>query len=160
LTIFNHICGHSRALSLTDTYQLQKRKEEYEALREQRNRTQTELELFELRTKDELQRLEKDIYRLSMSGHQSEPTTPPEYRDNGFPSAISRPNRLSLASMASTPGIGSIASPRATRSGSQSINSSFTAQGLSVPGSRRWSDEETDTYQFEIANLGTRRQAT
>jgi hypothetical protein len=160
LIIFDHICGQSRTLSLTDNYQLQKRKEEYEALREQRNRTQTELELFELRTKDELQRLEKDIYRLSMSGHQSEPTTPPEYRDNGFPSAISRPNRLSLASMASTPGIGSIASPRANRSGSQSINSSFTAQGISVPGSRRGSDEETDTYQFEITNLGTRRQAT
>lgn len=107
-----------------------------------------------------MQRLEQDIYRLSMSGHQSEPTTPPEYRDNGFPSAISRPNRLSLASMVSTPGIGSIASPRANRSGSQSITSSFTAQGLSVPGSRRGSDEETDSYQFEIANLGTRRQAT
>jgi len=143
-------------MSLTDTNQLQKRKEEYEALREQRNRTQNELELFELRTKDELQRLEKDIYRLSMSGHQSEPTTPPEYRDNGFPSAISRPNRLSLASMASTPGIGSIASPRTNRSGSQSINSAFNA--LSVPGSRRGSDEEEDSYQFDLANIGTTRR--
>ncbi|RDI87679.1 hypothetical protein Vi05172_g2273 [Venturia inaequalis] len=132
---------------------LQKRKEEYEATK----RRQSELEILDLRAKDELQRLEKDIYRLSMSGHQSEPTTPPEYRDNGFPSAISRPNRLSLASMASTPGIGSIASPRANRSGSQSIASTFT--GLSVPGSRRGSDEERDDYQFEIANLGSRRQA-
>jgi hypothetical protein len=112
----------------------------------------------------ELQRLEHDIHRFSLSGRQSEPTTPPEYRDNGFPSAISRPNRLSMTSLASVQGIGSIASPRTNRSGSHSVASTYlggsqTSSQLpssSMPGSRRGSDEEEDNLQFEIANLPRR----
>jgi hypothetical protein len=154
-------------VSLLTTHQLQKRKEEFEHLREQRKRFQTELELMDLRAKaseHELQRLELDIHRFSLSGRQSEPTTPPEYRDNGFPSAISRPNRLSMTSLASAQGIGSIASPRSNRSGSHSIASAYhgsqnsTSQlpSSSMPGSRRGSDEEEDNYQFEIASMPRR----
>ncbi|KAF2421202.1 hypothetical protein EJ08DRAFT_559638, partial [Tothia fuscella] len=123
-------------------------------LREQRKRFQTELELMDLRAKaseHELQRLEHDLHRISLPGYQSEPTTPPEYRDNGFPSAISRPNRLSMASLTSAQGVGSIASPRTNRSGSQSYAAAFNNMSqnnnsqipsASMPGSRRGSDEE------------------
>jgi hypothetical protein len=60
------------------------------------------MELLDIRAKSsehEMQRLESEVKRINAAGHQSEPTTPPEYRDNGFPTAISRPNRLSLASL-------------------------------------------------------------
>lgn len=138
-------------MSLTTHKQLQKRKEEYESLREQRFRFQNALDNFDAINKDELHRLESDIRKLSMGGHQSEPTTPPEYRENGFTNG-NRVNRLSLASMASTPGIGSIASPRTTRSGSQSVNTSFShtttsnLPSFSVPQSRRGSDEDEDSF--------------
>lgn len=51
-----------------------------------------------------------------LSGHQSEPTTPPEYRESttGFPSMLSRPNRYSLSSLMSPQGMAS----RTSRSGS------------------------------------------
>jgi hypothetical protein len=136
---------------LTSDHQLQKRKEEYEALREQRHRFQSALDNFDAINKEELHRLENDIRRLSMSGHQSEPTTPPEYRESGLTNG-NRINRLSLASLTSTPGIGSIASPRTTRSGSQSVNTPFshttanTLPSFSVPQSRRGSDEEEDSF--------------
>ena len=136
---------------LTTWTQLQKRKEEYDALREQRHRFQSALDTFDAINQDELQRLEMDIHKLSMSGHQSEPTTPPDHRDNRIIHG-NRVNRLSLASMAPTPGVGSIASPRATRPGSQGVNTPFlhnTASNLpsfSVPQSRRGSDEEGDGF--------------
>lgn len=111
----------------------------------------------------EMQRLEHDLNRISLPGYQSEPTTPPEYRDSGFPSAISRPNRLSMASLTSTQGVGSIASPRTTRSGSQSYAAAYNMSqnssqlpSSSMPGSRRGSDEEEDSYQYEIAKLNRR----
>ena len=131
--------------------QLQKRKEEYDTLREQRLRYQSALDNFDLLNKEEIQRLESDIRSLSMGGHQSEPTTPPEYRDSTFTGG-NRLNRLSFASMASTPGIGSIASPRTTRSGSQSVTMPFShatsgnLPSFSVPQSRRGSDEEEDGF--------------
>lgn len=51
-----------------------------------------------------------------LAGHQSEPTTPPEYRETatGFPSVFSRPNRYSLSSLTSPPGMAN----RSARSGS------------------------------------------
>lgn len=53
----------------------------------------------------ELVRMEEEMNRFA--GHQSEPTTPPEYRNtnNGFPSIFSRPNRFSTSSIASPPGL-------------------------------------------------------
>jgi hypothetical protein len=40
-------------------------------------------------------------------GHQSEPTTPPEYREtsSGFPTVFSRPNRYSTSSLTSPLGL-------------------------------------------------------
>lgn len=147
---------------LMSVEQLQKRKEEYESLREQRHRFQSALDNFDAINKEELYRLEHDIRRLSMSGHQSEPTTPPEYRDSASANG-NRVNRLSLASLTSTPGIGSIASPRTTRSGSQSVNTPFshttatTLPSFSVPQSRRGSDEEDDAFSSLEFTSATRR---
>lgn len=144
---------------------LEKKKLEYEYLREQRRRFEAEMELLDLQSKreeDDIHRLSHEINRFSVSGHQSEPTTPPEYRDNGFPSAFSRPNRFSISSIASPPGMGTT---RASRSGSQiaSPPSVSSTQGTatthipskSVPGSRRNSDEEAedDSYDYDLASM-------
>lgn len=85
------------------------------------------------------------------AGHQSEPSTPPEYRDtnSGFPTVFSRPNRYSTSSLTSPPGLYN----RPGRSGSQltSPQSGFIPSryviddkmpSRSVPGSRRNSDED------------------
>ena len=99
----------------------------------------------------ELAQMEEEIGRLS--GHQSEPTTPPEYHDSsGFPSIFSRPNRYSASSLASPPGLFN----RPGRSGSQ-LTSPPSGQGQmrygydetanpsrSVPTTRRNSDDEKE----------------
>ena len=154
-----------RPHSITNIGQLEKKKLEYEYLREQRRRFEAEMELLDLQSKreeDDIHRLSHEINRFSVSGHQSEPTTPPEYRDNGFPSAFSRPNRFSISSIASPPGMGTT---RASRSGSQitSPPSASSTQGTatthvpskSVPGSRRNSDEEAedDSYDYDLASM-------
>ena len=88
-------------------------------------------------TEDELLRLQTELNHLSIAGHQSEPTTPPEYH-NGF---SNRSNRLSLASLTSP-----------------FLASSGQLPSTSVPGSRRNSDEdEEDQYEKEIKNVNTRR---
>ncbi|OCK77345.1 ARM repeat-containing protein [Lepidopterella palustris CBS 459.81] len=132
------------------------------------------MELIDLqsrREEDDISRLSHEIHRFSVSGHQSEPTTPPEYRDNGgFPSAFSRPNRFSISSIASPPGTG-ISTNRQSRSGSQitsppSVSSTVGTQGSqstnqlpskSVPGSRRNSDEEAEAedggFDFNLTNM-------
>lgn len=92
------------------TTQLEKKKLEYERLREQKRRFEAEMQLLDLqqrREEQELAQMQEDLGRTSNSGHQSEPTTPPEYRDtgNGFPSVFSRPNRYSTSSLTSPPGL-------------------------------------------------------
>ena len=102
----------------------------------------------------ELAQMQEDLGRNngnSITGHQSEPTTPPEYREtnSGFPSVFSRPNRYSASSLTSPPGLYN----RPGRSGSQltSPQSGFMQShpimddklpSKSVPGSRRNSDED------------------
>lgn len=80
------------------------------------------LDLQQRREEQELAQMQEDIGRSnnntnSTAGHQSEPTTPPEYREttSGFPSVFSRPNRYSTSSLTSTPGLYN----RSSRSGSQ-----------------------------------------
>ncbi|KAF2660195.1 ARM repeat-containing protein [Lophiostoma macrostomum CBS 122681] len=125
---------------------LEKKKLEYEYLKEQRRRFEAEMELIDLQTR----RDEAEIHRLSSDiqyGKHSQPTTPPEYSNsNGFPTALSRPNRFSMSSI--TPGT---TTPRGNRSGSQ-ITSPPSGQGngylpsKSMPGSRRNSDEDGDDF--------------
>lgn len=102
------------------------------------------------REAQELAQMEEEIGR--MGGHQSEPTTPPEYRDSsGFPSVFSRPNRYSTSSLTSPPGLFN----RPARSGSQLaspqsgiMQSHYTYEdqvpSRSVPTTRRNSDDEKE----------------
>lgn len=100
------------------------------------------------REAQELAQMEEEI---RIAGHQSEPTTPPEYRDNptGFPSIFSQPNRYSTSSLASPPGFN-----RPARSGSQLTSppsglvqsqygfSNRPVPSRSDPNTRRNSDDE------------------
>ncbi|KAF2397182.1 ARM repeat-containing protein [Trichodelitschia bisporula] len=143
---------------------LERTKQEYLKLRQQRERFQTELETLDridLQKKEEMERLENEVHGYNVAGHLSEPTTPPEYRDNGFTPAFSRPHRLSLASIASPQSLSSMVSPRAARSGSVGFSSyaSHATPHQSVPGSRRGSDEE-DSYDSEIITLNNRTTGT
>lgn len=147
----------------TNCHQLEKKKLEYEYLKEQRRRFEAEMELLDLQSR----RDEEEIHRLSSDiqyGKHSQPTTPPEHKDNnnGFPSAFSRPNRFSMSSI-NSPAMGGT---RTSRSGSQitsppSVTSTQATIGAqtqlpskSMPGSRRNSDEEAeDDYDYEFAPM-------
>ncbi|KAK2018735.1 ARM repeat-containing protein [Colletotrichum eremochloae] len=128
---------------------IEKKKIEYERLREQRRRFEMEMQKLEQaqrREEMELAKMQDDLRH----GHQSEPTTPPEYHESsGFPTMFSRPNRYSTSSLTSPPGLFN----RPGRSGSQLTSPQSTLMqsrfnfddhmpSRSVPGSRRNSDED------------------
>lgn len=142
-------------------------------LREQRRLFEAEWERFNLtqaREKLELDHLTQDLNRVNLSaGHQSEPTTPPEYRDQVFPSAYSRTNRYSTSSLTSPPGLNN----RSSRSGSQLTSpptelaqtlhnhvTSDTLPSKSVPGSRRGSNDRVTAYIPEVNGTGQRASAS
>ncbi|TGJ82600.1 hypothetical protein E0Z10_g6169 [Xylaria hypoxylon] len=126
---------------------LEKKKLEYEKLREQKRRFEAEMQKLDQQQRE----LREDLRPvLSLTGHQSEPTTPPEYRETstGFPTMFSRPNRYSMSSLVSPPGLVN----RPGRSGSvlTSPQSSIMPPRYhddplpyrSVPATRRNSDED------------------
>lgn len=137
---------------------MEKKRQDYEKLREQRRLFEAEMEKLDMQQRQdelELAQIEHELGRGSgmggMTGHQSEPTTPPEYREtsSGFPTLFSRPNRYSASSLVSPPGLFN----RPGRSGSQLASpqsgimpSRFgfdhPLPSRSVPGSRRNSDED------------------
>jgi hypothetical protein len=132
--------------------QIEKKRQHLEYMREQKKRFEKDMKLLDLRTERERQEMDllaRDLAQADLSGPVSEPTTPPEYRDAGFPTVFSRPTRFSTSSVTSSPGIFNIFSPSQVTSPSaaqpkpsttQTTNSQFSVQ--SVPGSRRNSDEE------------------
>ncbi|KAJ4289718.1 hypothetical protein N0V90_011048 [Kalmusia sp. IMI 367209] len=131
---------------------LEKKKLEYEYLKEQRRRFEAEMELIDMQSRQE----EEEINRLSSDiryGKHSQPTTPPEYSNSsGFPSSLSRPNRFSMSAI--NPGL---TTPRGNRSGSQLTSPpSARSQGngfipsQSMPGSRRNSDEDGDDFNDDF----------
>ncbi|KAF2274169.1 ARM repeat-containing protein [Westerdykella ornata] len=137
------------------TTALERKKLEYELLKAQRRRFEAEMELLDRKFRQD----EEEIGRLSSDIHlnkvQSQPTTPPEYSDsNGFPTALSRPNRFSMSSVPS-----GITTPRGSRSGSilasppSGIQTSSFVPSHSVPGSRRGSDEEADKFEAEFGPI-------
>lgn len=127
---------------------------EFERIREQRRRFELEMQKLDQqqrREAQELAQMEEEIVRLG--GPQSEPTTPPEYRDHnsGFPSMFSRPNRYSTSSLTSPPGLFN----RPGRSGSQVTSPPSGIMqprygydeplpSRSVPTTRRNSDDEKE----------------
>lgn len=135
---------------------IEKKRMEYERIREQRRRFEAEMQKLDLqqrREEQELAAMQEDLGRIA--GHQSEPTTPPEYRDaSGFPSAFSRPNRYSTSSLMSPPGLlynrpgrsgSQLTSPQTGGSIMQSVRGFAYDDGLparSMPGTRRNSDED------------------
>ncbi|OIW27288.1 ARM repeat-containing protein [Coniochaeta ligniaria NRRL 30616] len=147
----------SQDVAVTATYHkvqlLEKKRLEYEKLREQKRRFEAEMHKLDAQQRQEereLAALTDDLGRFG--GHQSEPTTPPEYREtsSGFPTMFSKPNRYSTSSLTSPQG-GLYNRP--ARSGSQLASPqsgiiqnrfAFDDQlpSRSVPGSRRNSDED------------------
>lgn len=117
------------------------------------------------REKQELDQMTQDLQRANLGpGHQSEPTTPPEYRDQ-FTSALPRNNRYSTSSLVSPPGLNT----RSSRSGSQltsppsefgqnlqSGTNSSMIPSKSVPGSRRGSTDRVSAYLPESNTAGQR----
>ncbi|KAL9480690.1 hypothetical protein ACSS6W_005476 [Trichoderma asperelloides] len=134
---------------------IEKKRLEYERIREQRRLFEIEMHALDQKQRREaleLVRMEEEMNRFA--GHQSEPTTPPEYRNtnNGFPSIFSRPNRFSTSSITSPPGLFG----RPARSGSlldspvhgtSSLQQSYglddaQVPSRSVPITRRNSDDD------------------
>ncbi|KAF2810643.1 uncharacterized protein BDZ99DRAFT_386224 [Mytilinidion resinicola] len=144
---------------------LEKKKLEFEYLREQRRRFEAEMALFENRLKADTDEVSREMGRSSFSGqgHQSEPTTPPEFHDHGFPTQFSRPgsNRFSLNSTLNG-ALNGFTSPsgmanRQSRAGSAQTTATSTSSLLpskSMPGSRRNSDEENDDRYDNNRYLG------
>ncbi|KAI9837613.1 MAG: hypothetical protein M1837_002947 [Sclerophora amabilis] len=130
---------------------LERKRQQYDLLKEQRRKIEAKMQMLDFQQQkdaQEIMKMTEDIEKgKPATGPQSEPTTPPEYRDSGFPSVLSRPNRYSTSSITSPPGIPN----RTARSGSQLISplstisqsqvTSHKMPSKSVPGSRRNSDE-------------------
>ena len=137
---------------------------------EQRKKFEAELEKFNLqqaREKQEIEEMAQDLGGTVLSsGHQSEPTTPPEYHDTIFPGSLSyRRNRFSSSSLMSPPGLIN----RSSRSGSQlasppaeliqahsNVSNSDKLPSKSVPGSRRGSTDRVSSYLPETSVIGQR----
>ncbi|KAI0392673.1 hypothetical protein F5Y17DRAFT_343575 [Xylariaceae sp. FL0594] len=111
---------------------LEKKKLEYEQVRERKRQFERAMQSLDQKQRE----LQEDLApMLALTGHQSEPTTPPEYRfqdPNGFPTIFSRPNRYSMSSLMSPPGLLN----RPGRSGSQ-----LTSPQSTIPA--RYNDEQT-----------------
>lgn len=123
-------------------------------MREQKRRFEADLKLLDLqqaRERQEMDQIARDLAQASVSGPVSEPTTPPEYRDTGFPTSLSRPSRFSTSS-ATTPGIFNMfGSPSQIASPPKSAVATTPKQESapqSVIGSRRNSEENhsADAY--------------
>ena len=152
--------------------QLEKKRQEQKELQKRREQFQAQMEALhqqEAQQQFELEQMTQDLQKTSLNqGYQSEPTTPPEYRDQVFPSVFSsRNNRYSSSSLTSPPGLSS----RSHRSGSQltsppselvqaqySQNSTESMPSKSVPGSRRGSNDRVTAYVPET-NGSARRAA-
>ena len=163
------ILSSSSFVLLSDSTQFDKKRMDYEKLREQRAKFEAELNLFnmqQLREKHELEQMAQELQCVQISsGHQSEPTTPPEHRDQGFQSVFGRRNRFSTSSIASPPGLVN----RSSRSGSQLTSPPSELMqtprknvvvdklpSKSVPGSRRGSDGKDRVYMPEMPTANQR----
>lgn len=100
------------------------------------------------REKQEMDQLARDLAKAGVAGGVSEPTTPPDQGDSGFPGAFSRPNRFSTSSVTSSPGFFNVFAPSHVTSPSSQLNSGSIPTPTShysvhsVPGSRRNSEKE------------------
>ena len=131
-----------------------------------------ELENFKFQQamrKKELEEMTQDLRGVNIaSGHQSEPTTPPEYRDQGYTSVYSRRNRYST-SLVSPPGLSANRSlhsgsqlqspPTETQQAQSDASNADKLPSKSVPGSRRGSNDRITPYASEGSTFGQRSVA-
>ncbi|KAL5612106.1 hypothetical protein BROUX41_000346 [Berkeleyomyces rouxiae] len=146
---------------------IEKKRAEYERIREQRRRFEAEMQrLDESQRREELElaQLTEEVHQLN--GHQSEPTTPPHERYDSaiFPGFMGRPNRYSMSNVASPPGYYSrLARTSLLQSHHQGLGLQRSiawddpaATFRSVPVSRRNSDDE----EREDAAMAARYETT
>ena len=123
-------------------------------MREQRRRFEADLKLLDLqqeKEKREMEALARDLAKAGINGPVSEPTTPPEYRENqnGFPSMFSRPSRFSISSAAPSSSMFSnvFTSQFPTPASKSTIGS--TSNNGSALSSRRNSENESESSSFQ-----------
>lgn len=153
-----------------DMPQWEKKRQEYDVLKEQRRRFEAESEKFNIqqaREKQQLDQMTEEVLPLmhGLAMSSSEPTTPPDHRDQLYSSVFPRTNRYSSSSLASPPGL----NDRSSRSGSiltsppselaQTLHNHInndTLPSKSVPGSRRGSNDKIAAYNPEIGGTSQR----
>ncbi|WEW56356.1 hypothetical protein PRK78_001799 [Emydomyces testavorans] len=134
----------------------ERKRQHIEYMREQKKRFEADLKLLNLQQEKEEQEMDqiaRDLARTGLGGPVSEPTTPPEYHDSGFPTALSRPARFSISNGHSTPGrFSNIFSPQLTSPNSNKVNSPFGLNNneslMSNMNSRRNSEHEFHSSGF------------
>ncbi|PKX89731.1 putative RNA-binding protein [Aspergillus novofumigatus IBT 16806] len=148
----NQVGGSSQAADPLDLLSsFEKKRQHIEYMREQRRRFEEDMKLLDMqheKEKQEMDQLARDLAKAGLSGPVSEPTTPPEYRENGFAGAFTRPTRFSTSSVTSSPGFFNVFAPsqvtsppsQTTHSSAQTPTNRFSVH--SVPGSRRNSEKE------------------
>jgi hypothetical protein len=148
----NQVGGSSQVADPLDLLSsFEKKRQHIEYMREQRRRFEEDMKLLDMqheKEKQEMDQLARDLAKAGLSGPVSEPTTPPEYRENGFAGAFTRPTRFSTSSVTSSPGFFNVFAPsqvtsppsQTTHSSAQTPTNRFSVH--SVPGSRRNSEKE------------------
>jgi hypothetical protein len=148
--------------------QLEKKQAEYEYLRQKKLQFQQEMDRIEALESRALQDMAQ--YHDG-AGQQSEPSTPPEFQENGFPSVLSRPNRFSASGIISPPGVinrpsragSQVTSPPVERARAyQALTGGAGHMPYSVPGSRNDSegDEGQDEYSDNVLSFNHRGAAS
>ena len=146
--------------------QSEKKRQKIELLREQKRKYEEHMKLLDIEEQrlqegtsnpESLDHLSRAIHsnRSSLiAGAVSEPTTPPDYSQAGFPTSLSRLQHLSLNSVTSPPGLANRLSSTSTQmtspTSSSKVNSSQSQLFKSLPGSRRNSEEEEDYLPQEL----------
>lgn len=142
----------SNLLALTLVCQLEKKRLEFELLRAQREKFESEMRRIELQQKKDAQEIAEMTAALTSripDGRDSETTTPGEHLDSGFASPFPGPKLASSSTMMPPPGLPALSAPvpvAAKHASKSSIlgTSTFATSKIaskSVPGSRRNSDE-------------------
>lgn len=122
-------------------------------MRETRRRFEQEMKAFDMeheKEKQEMESLARSLAKSGISGHVSEPTTPPD--DVPVPAQVSRPGHFSTSSVTSSPGFFNAFSTSSQFTSPQAPSTSTHASvdrfaGHSLPGSRR--NSEKDDFMLE-----------
>lgn len=129
-------------------------------MRQQRKQFESDLKLLDLqqeKEKKEMDRIAQDLAQTGVNDPASEPTTPPEYREAGFPTILSRPARFSISSTNPSSFFGNASSSQGTTAASNQLQStmgSTSNNSESVLSSRRNSELENNPNQYAARRPG------